>query len=73
MDNLSDFETKYGGWAEELKRVFDWFRTVPDELRHGINFKLLMTSARKSTELVYKTDPSEHLSLVAGNVMNVGK
>lgn len=73
VDNVSEFETKYEGWVDELMRVFDWFRKVPDEMSQGLNFKLLMTSARKSTELVYKTDPSEHLSLVAGNVMNVGK
>lgn len=70
VDSVSDFEED---WAEELKIVFNWFRSVPNELNPGVNLKLFMTSAGKSTELVYETDQSEHLSLIAGNVMNVGK
>lgn len=53
--------------------MFDRTRIVAGELRRGINFKLLMTSARKSTEVVYKTDTSEQLSLTAGNAITVGK
>lgn len=70
VDSVSDFEKD---WVEELKIVFNGFRSLPDELNPGVNLKLLMTNAGKSTELVYETDQSEHLSLVAGNVMNVGK
>lgn len=50
-----------------------WFCIVAGELHEGINFELLMTSAGKGTEVVYKTGPSEHLLLIAGNMMTVGK
>lgn len=71
VDNVSDYEEH---WFEDLKLMLNWFRSVPDELKPGVNLKLLMTSAWKSTKLVYETDrSSEYLSLVAGNVMNVGK
>lgn len=70
VDNISEFEE---GWVEELRIVFNCFRCVPNDLSPGVNLKLLMTSSGKSTVLVYDTDESEYLSLVAGNVMNVGK
>lgn len=70
VDNISDFEEDC---IEELRVVFNCFRSVPGDPNPGINLKLLMTSSGKSTELVWETDPSEHLSLVAGNVTSVGK
>lgn len=70
VDNVSEFEED---WAEDLETVFDCFRSVPGELGPGVNLKLLMTSAMKSTQLVWKTDPSEHLSLISGNTTSVGK
>lgn len=53
--------------------MLDWFCNVAGERREGINFELLMTSARKGTEVVYKMGPSEHLSPIAGDMMTVGK
>lgn len=53
--------------------MLDWSCIVAGERREGINFELLMTSARKGTEVVYKTGPSEHLSPIAGDMMTVGK
>jgi hypothetical protein len=73
VHNVSDFETNYDGWVEELKRVFDWLRTVPDELRQGINFELLMTPPGRVTKWCTMTDPSKHLSLIGGNLMGVGR
>lgn len=73
VDNISDFERKYEGWDNDLDTVFDWLRMVPKEMSPGINFKLLMTSAGKSTQLVWRTDPSERLSLAARNVISAGK
>lgn len=46
---------------------------MPGELSQGVNLKLLVKSTMKSTQLVSKTDLSEDLSLIAGNIMNVGK
>lgn len=70
VESVSDFEKN---WFEELRIVLNCFRSAPDDLRPGIIPNLLMTNSGKSKELVWETDPAENLSLVASNVMNVGK
>lgn len=68
VDNISDFETKEEGWADHLELVFGSLYSVGSKLAPEISFKLLMTSAGKSTQLVSLTEPAEQLSLRAGNV-----
>lgn len=69
-DNVSDFMEDC---AEVLETVFDCSRSVPGKLSLGVNLKLVITSAMKSTQSIWKMNPLEHLSLVAGNMISVGQ
>lgn len=73
IDNISDFEKMWEGWDEELAIVFQSLRNVGSMLAPGVCFKILMTSAGKSTQLVQLTHPSERVSLRAGNVLSPEK
>ncbi|ROW03063.1 hypothetical protein VMCG_05722 [Cytospora schulzeri] len=73
VDNISEFETREEGWADDLEIVFGTLYSVARKLGPGVSFKLLMTSAGKSTQLVSLTKPSEQSSLRAGNVLNAEK
>lgn len=73
VDNISEFERSQEGWCHEINIVFDCLSSLYRSLAPGVSFKLLVTSADKSTQLVWQTDPSERLSLRAKNMLSPEK
>lgn len=74
LDNVCAYETSLYGCSTELVQVFETLREFAvDNSRIRASFKLLLTSTSTSTMISRLIDPSSHLSLVAGNVLDVGK
>lgn len=73
VDSISEFERAQEGWCDDLSIVFDHLSSLCQSLRPGVSFKLLFTSAEKSTQLVWQTDRSEQVSLRAKNLLSPEK
>ncbi|KUJ13892.1 uncharacterized protein LY89DRAFT_149357 [Mollisia scopiformis] len=69
IDGISEYETKMNNSTENLQLVVDTLQSiVRDHGLGGPTFKVLMTSANRSTEIVKKIPPQDCISLRAGNV-----
>lgn len=74
LDNICVYETSLYGWSKELKEVFETLRELSaSNSEIEASFKLLLTSTSTSTIISRLVDPSAHLSLVAGNALDVGQ
>ncbi|KAF7527689.1 hypothetical protein G7054_g10369 [Neopestalotiopsis clavispora] len=76
LDGISDFEILLHGWIDQLKQLFEILRgliTDATDGRTGPYFKLLMTSAEKSTHISRLIDPSDRIALRAGNMSSPGR
>lgn len=76
LDGISEFETSLNGWLDQLKEVFQVLRELianTTDPQTGPYFKLLMTSAEKSTRISRLTDPRDRIALRAGNVSSSGR
>lgn len=70
LDSISEFERKQNGWGEDLDVVFDHLSSLNNSLPWDVCFKLLITSAEKSSQLAWQVSRSEHVSLRAGNLLS---
>ncbi|KAJ4386436.1 hypothetical protein N0V93_009332 [Gnomoniopsis smithogilvyi] len=73
LDNISEFETRLNGWGDDLEIVFGHLSDMHKYFPQGVSLKLLVTSAEKSTQLVWKTPEWARVSLRAGNSANTEK
>lgn len=73
VDGISNLERQQDGWCKHLDVVFDHLSTLRERLPHGLSFKLLLTSAEKSSQLAWQVSRSEHVSLRAGHVLSPDK
>ncbi|KAF3001035.1 hypothetical protein E8E14_006231 [Neopestalotiopsis sp. 37M] len=76
LDGISEFETSLNGWLDQLKEVFEVLRGLTantNDPQAGPYFKLLMTSAEKSTRISRLADASDRIALRAGNISSSGR
>jgi hypothetical protein len=69
IDGLSEYETRMNNSTEDLRSVVHILQSIAgDESQAGPTFKVLMTSANRSTEIVHEIPLHQRVSLRAGNV-----
>lgn len=64
IDNISDYETKsWRDWYAMLRKVFRQLYDLVSDAGCPVPFKILMTSGERSTSIVKRVGPGEHVSL----------
>jgi hypothetical protein len=68
IDGISEYERRLEGSKDNLCFVVEELQRIVFNQSLGQTFKLLMTSANKSTEVIHQVAGEQHVSLRAGNV-----
>jgi hypothetical protein len=68
IDGISEYERRLEGSKENLCFVVEELQQIVYSQSLGQTFKLMMTSANKSTEVIHQVTREQHVSLRAGNV-----
>lgn len=69
IDGISEYETRMNNSNEDLRSVVETLQSITHEqTQFGPTFKVLLTSANRSTEIVKQIPRQEQVSLRAGNV-----